>query len=157
MLKTIALASLLALALAGPAAAQDAAAPDPQARFLAENAKKEGWTVNPSGLQYKVTKKAPFGAKSPKSSDTVRVHYEGRLIDGTVFDSSYKRGEPATFPLNRVIPGWTEGVSAMKVGEVRELAIPASLGYGDRGAGNMIPPGATLLFTVELLDIVQPQ
>lgn len=160
-------ASLAILALCAPvaiAAAQDQAAPaqteakpDPQKQFLIENAKKKGWKTTPSGLQYRIVKDGVFGAKSPKSSDAVLVHYEGRLIDGTVFDSSYKRGEPISFPLNRVIPGWTEGVGMMRVGETRELAIPSELAYGERGSPGSIPPNSTLLFTVELLEIVDPQ
>jgi len=166
-IRTALLAALTTLAVAGPAWAQQtpqaqSAAPapetqDPQKQFLAENAKKKGWKTTQSGLQYKIVKEAPFGAKSPKSSDAVLVHYEGRLIDGKVFDSSYKRGEPISFPLNRVIPGWTEGVGMMRVGETRELAIPAELAYGQRGVPGTIPPGSTLLFTVELLEILPPE
>jgi len=118
--------------------------------FLEANAKKEGVTVTESGLQYSVITAAE-GAK-PKAQDTVTVHYVGTLVDGTEFDSSVKRGEPATFPLNRVIPGWTEGLQLMSVGEKYQFVIPAELAYGDQGAGS-IPAGATLLFDVELLDI----
>ena len=118
--------------------------------FLAENAKKEGVTVTKSGLQYSVITKAE-GPK-PTATDTVTVHYVGTLIDGTEFDSSIKRGQPATFPLNRVIPGWTEGLQLMSVGEKYKFVIPSDLAYGDQGAGT-IPAGATLLFDVELLSI----
>lgn len=118
--------------------------------FLAENAKKEGVTVTESGLQYSVITEAE-GPK-PTAEDTVTVHYVGTLIDGTEFDSSVKRGQPATFPLNRVIPGWTEGLQLMSVGEKYQFVIPADLAYGEQGAGS-IPPGATLLFDVELLEI----
>ena len=118
--------------------------------FLAENAKVEGVTVTESGLQYSVITKAD-GAK-PTAEDTVSVHYVGTLVDGTEFDSSIKRGQPATFPLNRVIAGWTEGVQLMSVGEKYKFVIPAELAYGEQGAGS-IPPGATLIFEVELLDI----
>jgi len=118
--------------------------------FLAENAKVEGVTVTESGLQYSVITKAD-GAK-PTAVDTVSVHYVGTLVDGTEFDSSIKRGQPATFPLNRVIAGWTEGVQLMSVGEKYKFVIPAELAYGEQGAGS-IPPGATLIFEVELLDI----
>jgi len=118
--------------------------------FLEENAKAEGVTVTDSGLQYSVITKAE-GPK-PAAEDTVTVHYVGTLVDGTVFDSSVERDQPAKFPLNRVIPGWTEGVQLMSVGEKYKLVIPAELGYGEQGAGS-IPPGATLIFEVELLDI----
>lgn len=119
-------------------------------QFLAENAKAEGVTVTDSGLQYSVITAAE-GPK-PKAEDMVTVHYVGTLLDGTEFDSSISRGEPAKFPLNRVIPGWTEGVQLMSVGEKYKFVIPAELAYGAQGAGS-IPPGATLIFEVELLDI----
>ena len=119
--------------------------------FLAENAKKEGITVTASGLQYKIITEGT--GKSPLPTNTVVVHYRGKLIDGTVFDESYKRGEPATFPLNQVIKGWTEGLQLLKEGGKAELYIPAELGYGDRGAGQLIPPGAALIFEVELIKV----
>ena len=120
-------------------------------KFLAENAKRPGVKVTPSGLQYEVLD-ATLGQK-PKATDTVRVHYEGTLPDGTIFDSSYKRGEPISFPLNGVIAGWTEGLQLMSVGSKYKLFIPYNLGYGERGAGASIPPYAALIFTVELLGI----
>lgn len=120
-------------------------------KFLAENAKREGVKTTASGLQYEVLE-ATIGQK-PKATDTVRVHYEGTLIDGTVFDSSYKRGESITFPLNGVIKGWTEGLQLMSVGSKYKLFIPYQLAYGERGAGASIPPFAALIFTVELLGI----
>jgi FKBP-type peptidyl-prolyl cis-trans isomerase FklB len=119
--------------------------------FLAANATKDGVVTLPSGLQYKVI--TPGSGASPKASDTVSVHYRGRLIDGTEFDSSYKRNEPTSFPVGGVIPGWTEALQLMKVGAKWELYVPAKLAYGDRGAGGLIPPGATLVFEVELLSI----
>ena len=120
-------------------------------KFLAENQKREGVKVTASGLQYEVLE-ATLGQK-PKATNTVKVHYEGTLIDGTVFDSSYKRGEPISFPLNGVIKGWTEGLQLMSIGSKYKFYIPYELGYGERGAGPSIPPFATLIFTVELLEI----
>ena len=120
-------------------------------KFLAENAKKEGVVVLESGLQYQVLTEA-IGQK-PTAADTVRCHYEGRLTDGTVFDSSYRRGEPATFPLRGVIAGWTEGLQHMAVGAKYRFFIPYQLGYGAQGAGGSIPPYAALVFDVELLGI----
>jgi FKBP-type peptidyl-prolyl cis-trans isomerase FklB len=119
--------------------------------FLAENGKKEGVTTTSSGLQYKVLKEGEGAA--PKATDTVTVNYRGTLIDGTEFDSSYKRGEPATFQLNRVIKGWTEGVQLMKPGAKYQLYIPPVLAYGDRGAGPTIGPNSTLIFDVELISV----
>ena len=119
--------------------------------FLVENAKRDGVTSLPSGLQYEVLTAAE-GPK-PKLSDRVTTHYIGRLVDGTVFDSSVARGQPATFPLNGVIKGWTEALQLMSVGEKWRLFIPPELGYGARGAGSDIPPNATLVFEVELLNI----
>lgn len=121
--------------------------------FLKENAKKEGVVVLPSGLQYTVLTAAE-GPK-PTAQDSVQCHYEGRLMDGTVFDSSYKRGEPATFPLNGVIRGWTEGVQLMSEGSKFRFFIPYNLAYGANGAGGLIPPFAALVFDVELIKIVK--
>ena len=120
--------------------------------YLDANAKKEGVTVTKSGLQYEVLKEGT--GKSPKATDTVRCHYEGRLLDGTVFDSSYKRGEPADFGLNQVIPGWTEGVQLMKEGAKFRFTIPYLLAYGEQGAGASIPPFSTLIFDVELIKVL---
>ena len=119
--------------------------------FLAENAKREGVKVTESGLQYEVLE-ATIGQK-PKATDKVRVHDEGTLIDGTVFDSSYKRGESITFGLNQVIKGWTEGLQLMSIGSKYKLYLPYQLAYGERGTGANIPPYAALIFTVELLGI----
>ena len=119
--------------------------------YLEGNAKKEGVTVTESGLQYEVLQAAE-GAK-PAATDTVKVHYTGTLTDGTKFDSSYDRGEPAQFPLNRVIPGWTEGVQLMNVGSKFKFTIPAELAYGERDMG-VIKPNSVLVFEVELLEIV---
>ena len=120
-------------------------------KFLAENAKREGVKVTESGLQYEILE--PSLGQKPKATDTVRVHYEGTLIDGTVFDSSYKRGESISFPLNGVIKGWTEGLQLMSIGSKYKFFIPYQLAYGERGAGQSIPPYAALIFTVELLGI----
>ncbi len=121
------------------------------AEYLVANKKKPGWTETASGLQYKVVKQGS-GDKA-KPSDTVVVHYKGTLINGTEFDSSYKRNEPATFPVNRVIPGWTEALQLMNPGSQYQLAIPSKLAYGQRGAGGAIGPNETLLFDVELIEI----
>ena len=120
--------------------------------FLAENAKKEGVVTLPSGLQYQVLKEGT--GKQPKATDSVTCHYEGFLIDGTVFDSSVQRGEPATFGLQQVIAGWTEGLQLMKEGAKYRLFIPYMLGYGESGAGAAIPPYAALIFDVELIKVV---
>lgn len=119
--------------------------------FLAENAKKEGVVTLPSGLQYKVLNAG--SGKSPKASDSVECHYEGRLIDGSVFDSSYQRGETATFGVTQVIAGWVEALQLMKEGDKWQLYIPYNLAYGERGAGAQIPPYATLIFDVELVSV----
>jgi FKBP-type peptidyl-prolyl cis-trans isomerase FklB len=119
--------------------------------FLAENKKKEGVKTLPSGLQYKVIK--PGTGKKPAATDTVTTHYKGTLIDGTEFDSSYRRGKPATFPVNGVIPGWTEALQLMEEGAKWQLFIPPNLAYAERGAGRIIGPHATLIFEVELISI----
>jgi len=120
--------------------------------FLEANKAEEGVVTLPSGLQYKVLQEGT-GEVHPTATDRVKVHYEGKLLDGTVFDSSVKRGKPISFGLNQVIKGWTEGVQLMVVGEATRFFIPAELAYGDRGAGSAIPGGATLIFDVELLGI----
>ncbi len=120
--------------------------------FLKANATKAGVTVTASGLQYEVIKEGT--GRQPKASDTVRCHYEGTLIDGTVFDSSYRRNQPAEFGLRQVISGWTEGVQLMKEGAVYKFYIPYNLAYGERGAGADIPPYAALIFTVELIKVL---
>jgi len=120
-------------------------------KYLAENKKKEGVKTTASGLQYKSLKEG--AGPQPKASDTVTVNYRGTLIDGTEFDSSYKRGEPATFPLNGVIKGWTEGLQLMKKGSKFQFVIPPNLAYGERAVGADIGPNSTLVFDVELLDV----
>jgi FKBP-type peptidyl-prolyl cis-trans isomerase FkpA len=126
-----------------------------EAAFLAENAEKDTVRVTESGLQYEVVSEGT-GTK-PLGTDTVRVHYEGSLIDGAVFDSSFSRGEPVEFPLDRVIPGWSEGLQLMPVGSVYRFYIPSRIAYGEQGMGQVIPPYATLIFRVELLGIVAPE
>lgn len=122
-------------------------------KFMVENAKKEGVQTTASGLQYQVMREGS-GAK-PTATDQVEVNYEGTLIDGKVFDSSYKRGKPVTFPLNQVIKGWGEGLQLMTVGSKYRFFLPSTLAYGVRGAGSKIGPNATLIFDVELLSIVK--
>ena len=131
---------------------QAAKAKEEGARFLAENAKKPGVVTLPDGLQYQVLREG--NGKKPKATDQVRCHYEGTLINGTVFDSSYKRGEPAVFGLNQVISGWTEGVQLMQEGAKYRFFIPYNLAYGERGAGQQIPPFAALIFDVELIEVM---
>ncbi len=120
--------------------------------FLEQNAKKEGVVVTNSGLQYEVLKEGT--GKRPKATDTVRCHYEGRLLDGSVFDSSYRRNQPADFGLSQVITGWTEGVQLMAEGAKYRFYIPYMLAYGEGGAGEMIPPFSTLIFDVELIKVL---
>ena len=120
-------------------------------QFLADNANKEGVTVLASGLQYKILTQG--NGRKPKATDSVKCHYEGRLIDGTVFDSSYRRGTPAVFGLNQVIAGWTEGVQLMAEGSKYRFFIPYNLAYGANGAGDSIPPYSALIFDVELISI----
>jgi FKBP-type peptidyl-prolyl cis-trans isomerase FklB len=119
--------------------------------FLSENKKKEGVKTLPSGLQYKMLTEG--SGKMPKETDTVTTHYRGTLLDGTEFDSSFKRGQPASFPVNGVIKGWTEALQLMKEGSKWQLFIPSDLAYGERGAGGQIGPNATLIFEVELISI----
>ncbi len=120
-------------------------------KFLAENARKEGVVTTKSGLQYQILRNG--SGRKPTRDDVVSVHYEGRLLNGNVFDSSVARGEPAEFPLGQVIAGWTEGLQLMSVGAKHRLFIPAALAYGEHGAGDAVPPHSTLIFDVELLDI----
>lgn len=124
------------------------------AAFLAENAKKKGVTTTESGLQYEVISEGPADGESPTDANIVKVNYKGMLIDGAEFDSSYARGEPAEFPLAQVIPGWTEGVQLMSVGDKFRFFVPPALGYGEKGSpGGAIGPNQALIFEVELLDV----
>ena len=124
-------------------------------KFLEENKQREGVITLPSGLQYEVINEGDLNAPRAKAPDRVECHYEGTLIDGTLFDSSIKRGQPATFGVNQVIPGWVEALQLMPVGSKWKLYIPSDLGYGARGAGEMIPPHSTLIFEVELLKVLK--
>ena len=126
---------------------------NPQIEFLMENEKKDGIITTESGLQYSVITEG--NGPKPKNNSVVKVHYRGTLINGKEFDSSYKKGKPISFQLNRVIKGWTEGLQLMSVGSKYRFFIPSYLGYGKRGAGRLIGPGTTLIFDVELLDIVR--
>ena len=133
-------------------AAQGKIAKEAGEKYLAENAKKDGVVTLPSGLQYQVIKEG--NGKKPSAKDTVRCHYEGFLIDGTVFDSSVQRGEPAEFGLQQVIAGWTEGLQLMQEGAKYRFFIPDMLGYGESGAAGAIPPFAALIFDVELIKVL---
>lgn len=155
MLAVVALVAalvILALRRQQPAALSETAM-KAQQDYLDRNAKQPGVEVRPSGLQIRHLTVGEGKAPGPRSE--VTVHYRGSLIDGTVFDSSYERKEPISFPLDGVIAGWTEGLQLMKEGGKAELVIPAKLGYGARGAGGVIPPHATLIFEVELLQIAR--
>ena len=125
-----------------------------ETEFLEKNAKNDGVKTTESGLQYEVITEGT--GPLPLPTDTVKVHYKGTLLDGTVFDSSYDRGNPVEFPLNAVIPGWTEGLQLMKVGSKYKLYIPSKIAYGERGVSQVIPPNSTLVFEVELLEILPP-
>jgi peptidylprolyl isomerase/FKBP-type peptidyl-prolyl cis-trans isomerase FklB len=148
---TIAMAAL-ALAACHPKPTNQSGAAQ---AFLAKNAKEPGVHTLPSGLQYKVVRSGPATGLKPQLNDEVKVHYEGKLVDGKVFDSSYERGQPAAMPLNGLIPGWQEALQLMRPGDEWILYVPPKLGYGDDGAGNgEIPPGAALIFRIELIDVL---
>jgi FKBP-type peptidyl-prolyl cis-trans isomerase len=123
------------------------------AAFLAQNAKQPGVHVLPTGLQYKIVRAGPGTGLKPKLGDEVKVHYEGKLLDGQVFDSSYERGQPAAMPLDGLIPAWQQALPMMRPGDEWILYVPPKLGYGDEGAGQ-IPPGAALIFRIELIDVL---
>jgi len=137
-----------------PAAAPKAAAPT-GADFLARNAAEPGVQTLPSGLQYKVVAAGPAGGPSPKAGDIIKVHYEGKLVSGEVFDSSFARGKPVLMPLADLVPAWMEALPRMKVGDEWMLYVPADLGYGAEGAGP-IPPNSVLIFRIKLLGMLSP-
>ena len=161
-LATLALALVLPLAACNRAGAQGVAADPAQVEaskrageaFLAKNAKAPGVVVLPSGLQYKVLRSGPATGAHPAPGDEIKVHYEGRLVDGTVFDSTLQSGQPAVMELANLVPGWLEALPLMRPGDEWELYLPPSLGYGDRGAGGEIPPGAVLIFKLQLLGVL---
>jgi FKBP-type peptidyl-prolyl cis-trans isomerase FkpA len=147
------LPALLLVLAAAPVASQPSNPPAAASELAARAAREAGASVSASGLVYRSLTEGK--GEHPAATDRVRVHYRGVLADGREFDSSHKRGQPAEFPLNRVIPCWTEGVQKMKVGGKALLTCPPGIAYGDRGAGGVIPPGATLQFEVELLGVVK--
>ena len=144
-------AALAALTLTAACVAQTPSANERAEKFLMENKAKEGVKTLPSGLQYKVIKDGD--GKTPKLTDTVSTHYRGTLLDGSEFDSSYKRNQPAEFPVSGVIKGWTEALQLMKAGSKWTLYVPPKLAYGERGAGGLIGPNETLIFEIELLKV----
>ena len=153
--KAALVAAMLTLAACdrGHDAASLAALAQEAAAFMKTNAAAEGVTTLPSGLQYKVVRAAPAGGESPDRNDLVSVNYEGALTDGTVFDSSYERGAPYVTTPEQVVPGWTEALQRMKVGDEWLLYVPPELGYGEQGGPPTIPPNAVLVFRIELLDV----
>ena len=148
-----ALAALALAACAPDRAAITAASQDEGRTFLAANAKAQGVVTLPSGLQYKVVKSGPATGVKPMRGDQVKVNYEGKLISGKIFDSSYERGVPAALPLDALVPGWIEALQLMRPGDEWILYVPSNLAYGDNQAGD-IPPGSTLIFKIELLAIL---
>lgn len=150
----------LALAACQPKAGKEASAPGAPAQpseasktFMAKVAKEPGVKVLPSGLAYRIVRSGPETGLKPQLTDEVKVHYEGKLEDGTIFDSSYERGQPAAMPLKALIPGWQEALQLMRPGDEWVLMVPSNLGYGDEPAGQ-IPPGSPLIFKIELIDVL---
>jgi FKBP-type peptidyl-prolyl cis-trans isomerase FklB len=142
-----------ALAASAPSAQTPAQVPDAGAALLAANAKDPAVKTLASGLQYRVVRAGPAGSPSPKEGDVIKVHYEGRLVNGEVFDSSFERDRPALMPLGNLIPGWMEALPLMHVGDEWTLYVPPALGYGDEGAGP-IPPGSVLIFRLQFLGML---
>lgn len=154
MIAAVAALALSACGRTAEAPVQDPAAIKAAQDFLIENGKKEGVVTTPTGLQYKVVKSGPTNGKAPDSNDLVRVHYEGTLLDGTVFDSSFERGAPVVFSPDQVVPGWTEALQMMKPGDEWLLYVPPALGYGDNQAG-AIPANSVLVFRLQVLDVAE--
>lgn len=153
MIRKLIIGAVAALALAG--CHKNLPDQSSQAQtFMAQNAKAPGVVTLPSGLQYKVVRSGPADGLKPQLGDEVKVHYEGKLIDGTVFDSSYERGQPAAMPLRGLIKGWQEALQLMRPGDEWVLYVPPNLGYGAEGAGGTIPPGAALIFRIELIGVL---
>lgn len=151
-----AVAACLLLAGCGQGAAFDPEAGKAEAvAFMTQNGQAEGVKTLPSGLQYKVVQSGPAGGESPDRNDLVKVEYEGKLTDDTVFDSSFARGAPAIFTPETVVPGWTEALQRMRVGDEWILYLPPQLGYGEMGGGSAIPPNAVLIFRLKLLDVAK--
>jgi len=153
MIRSVIIAAVAALSLAGC----HKSLPDQSAQaqvFLAKNAKAPGVHVLPSGLQFQVVRSGPADGLRPQLGDEVKVNYEGKLVDGTVFDSSYQRGQPAAMPLKGLVKGWQEALQLMRPGDEWILYVPPKLGYGEEGAGGVIPPGAALIFRIELLGVL---
>jgi FKBP-type peptidyl-prolyl cis-trans isomerase len=150
----VALTGVLVLAACGPGKKASAAAEvDAGKAFLAANAKAPGVKVLPSGLQYKVVRSGPADGMRPQRQDEVKVNYEGKLLNGKIFDSSYERGVPVAMPVDALIPGWIEALQLMRPGDEWTLYVPPNLAYGDEGAGE-IPPGSTLIFRIELIAVL---
>jgi peptidylprolyl isomerase/FKBP-type peptidyl-prolyl cis-trans isomerase FklB len=155
----VSLAAVLALAACHPAKTPGASAATGQGSaesqaFLAANAKKPGVHVLPDGLQFEVVHSGPAEGVRPQLGDEVKVNYEGKLLDGQVFDSTYQRGQPAAMPLKNLVPAWMEALPLMRPGDEWILYVPPKLGYGDAGAGGVIPPAAVLIFRIELIDVL---
>ncbi|WP_374574869.1 FKBP-type peptidyl-prolyl cis-trans isomerase [Phenylobacterium sp.] len=151
----LAFAATALLASCGPKPADPAvAAAAAEAKaFMDKNGKEEGVVTLPSGLEYKIVRSGPKDGLRPQETDEVKVHYEGKLLDGKVFDSSYERGMPAAMPLKALIPGWVEALKLMRPGDEWTLYVPPQLGYGDQGVGD-IPPNSVLIFRIELIDVL---
>ena len=155
LLAALAVPAVSACKAKGQDVAQMKAPSDPsQTRFLINNAKLPGVVTLPSGLQYKIVKSGPPAGPHPKSGDEIKVHYEGTLVDGSVFDSTFRSGNPSVLELDGLVQAWQEALPLMRPGDEWFLYVPAKLGYGERGAGGVIPPGATLIFRMQLLGVL---